>query len=175
MTSGKGGTATLEQFTRDLTKAAAEGKLDPVVGRGPEVERSIQVLARRRKNNPVLIGEPGVGKTSIAEGLAQRIVDGNIPKFLKDRRILQLDLGGLLAGTKYRGEFEERLQNIIKECVESKGKIILMIDEIHMIVGAGASEGSVDAGNMMKPQLASGELQVIGATTIDEYRKYIEK
>jgi len=172
-----GKTATLEQYSRDLTKMAKEGKLDPIVGRGPEIERTIQVLARRKKNNPVLIGDPGVGKTAIAEGLAQRISEGglDLPKFLKGKRIMSLDLAGLLAGTKYRGDFEERLQNVIKEVVESKREIILMIDELHMVVGAGSAEGSMDAGNMMKPMLANGELQLIGATTIEEYRKYIEK
>jgi len=176
---GSGKLATLEEFGRDLTKAAAEGSMDPLVGRGPEIERTIQILARRQKNNPVLIGEPGVGKTAIAEGLAQQIASGEVPELLQGKRIIQLDLALLLAGTRYRGEFEERLKNVIKEVVDSKRQIILMIDEIHTIVGAGgtgdASGGAIDAGNIMKPALSRGDLQVIGATTIEEYRKYIEK
>eukprot|EP00930_Biecheleria_cincta_P102776 TRINITY_DN945_c0_g4_i1.p1 TRINITY_DN945_c0_g4~~TRINITY_DN945_c0_g4_i1.p1 ORF type:complete len:1052 (-),score=297.98 TRINITY_DN945_c0_g4_i1:85-3240(-) len=174
--SGK--TATLEEFGNDLTKAAEEGKMDPLVGRASELERTIQILARRQKNNPVLIGEPGVGKTAIAEGLAQKIVAGDIPELLQGKRIVQLDLAMLLAGTRYRGEFEERLKNVIKEVLDSKKNIILMIDEIHTIVGAGGTGdggGAIDAGNIMKPALSRGELQVIGATTIEEYRKYIEK
>jgi len=170
--------ATLEEFGRDLTQAAAEGKMDPLVGRGPEIERTIQILARRQKNNPVLIGEPGVGKTAIAEGLAQKIVAGDVPELLQGKRIVQLDLALLLAGTRYRGEFEERLKNVIKEVLDSKRQIILMIDEIHTIVGAGGTGdggGAIDAGNIMKPALSRGELQVIGSTTIEEYRKYIEK
>ncbi|CAE8697288.1 unnamed protein product, partial [Polarella glacialis] len=158
--------------------AAEEGKMDPLVGRAAELERTIQILARRQKNNPVLIGEPGVGKTAIAEGLAQRIVSGDVPELLQGKRIVQLDLAMLLAGTRYRGEFEERLKNVIKEVMDSKRNIILMIDEIHTIVGAGGTGdggGAIDAGNIMKPALSRGELQVIGATTIEEYRKYIEK
>ncbi|CAE8631162.1 unnamed protein product [Polarella glacialis] len=175
---GSGKTATLEEFGTDLTKAAEEGKMDPLVGRAAELERTIQILARRQKNNPVLIGEPGVGKTAIAEGLAQRIVSGDVPELLQGKRIVQLDLAMLLAGTRYRGEFEERLKNVLKEVMDSKRNIILMIDEIHTIVGAGGTGdggGGGDAGNIMKPALSRGELQVIGATTIEEYRKYIEK
>mmetsp|Transcript_31554 Transcript_31554/g.75269 ORF Transcript_31554/g.75269 Transcript_31554/m.75269 type:complete len:1015 (-) Transcript_31554:73-3117(-) len=175
---GSGKTVTLEEFGNDLTKAAEEGKMDPLVGRQAELERTIQILARRQKNNPVLIGEPGVGKTAIAEGLAQKIVAGDIPELLQGKRIVQLDLAMLLAGTRYRGEFEERLKNVIKEVLDSKKQIILMIDEIHTIVGAGGTGdggGAIDAGNIMKPALSRGELQVIGATTIEEYRKYIEK
>jgi len=176
--SGKKENATLEEFGNDLTKAAAEGKMDPLVGRAAELERTIQILARRQKNNPVLIGEPGVGKTAIAEGLAQMIASGDVPELLQGKRIVQLDLAMLLAGTRYRGEFEERLKNVIKEVLDSKRNIILMIDEIHTIVGAGGtgdSGGAIDAGNIMKPALSRGDLQVIGATTIEEYRKYIEK
>jgi ATP-dependent Clp protease ATP-binding subunit ClpC len=167
----------LDEFGEDLTTKAEEGNLDPMVGREEELERTIQILARRQKNNPVLIGEPGVGKTAIAEGLAQRIADGNVAELLQGKRIVQLDLAGLLAGTKYRGEFEERLKNVIKEVLESEGKIILMIDEIHTLVGAGGSGGSgaMDASNILKPALSRGQLQVIGATTIEEYRKYVEK
>jgi len=175
---GSGKAATLEEFGNDLTKAAEEGKMDPLVGRAAELERTIQILARRQKNNPVLIGEPGVGKTAIAEGLAQMIVTGDVPELLQGKRIVQLDLAMLLAGTRYRGEFEERLKNVIKEVLDSKRNIILMIDEIHTIVGAGGTGdggGAIDAGNIMKPALSRGELQVIGATTIEEYRKYIEK
>jgi len=169
---------TLEEFGKDLTKAAASGEMDPMVGRESEIDRVIQILARRQKNNPVLIGEPGVGKTAIAEGLAQRIATGDVPDMLQGKRIIQLDLAMLLAGTKYRGEFEERLKNVIKEVIDSKRQIILMIDEIHTIVGAGGTGdggGAIDAGNIMKPALSRGDLQVIGATTIEEYRKYIEK
>jgi len=175
---GSGKAATLEEFGSDLTKAAAEGKMDPLVGRAAELERTIQILARRQKNNPVLIGEPGVGKTAIAEGLAQMIATGDVPELLQGKRIVQLDLAMLLAGTRYRGEFEERLKNVIKEVLDSKRQIILMIDEIHTIVGAGGTGdggGAIDAGNIMKPALSRGDLQVIGATTIEEYRKYIEK
>eukprot|EP00401_Gymnodinium_catenatum_P001974 CAMPEP_0117500220 /NCGR_PEP_ID=MMETSP0784-20121206/22664_1 /TAXON_ID=39447 /ORGANISM="" /LENGTH=1053 /DNA_ID=CAMNT_0005295423 /DNA_START=30 /DNA_END=3194 /DNA_ORIENTATION=+ len=175
---GDGKAATLEEFGRDLTKAAAEGSMDPLVGRAAELERTIQILARRQKNNPVLIGEPGVGKTAIAEGLAQMISTGDVPELLQGKRIVQLDLALLLAGTRYRGEFEERLKNVIKEVLDSKRNIILMIDEIHTIVGAGGTGdggGAMDAGNIMKPALSRGELQVIGSTTIEEYRKYIEK
>mmetsp|Transcript_16522 Transcript_16522/g.43508 ORF Transcript_16522/g.43508 Transcript_16522/m.43508 type:complete len:1097 (-) Transcript_16522:203-3493(-) len=176
--AGEGGkTSMLEEFGKDLTKAALDGELDPMVGRAKELERTIQILARRQKNNPVLIGEPGVGKTAIAEGLAQRIADGDIPELLRGKKIIQLDLAGLLAGTKYRGEFEERLKNIIKEVTESKRNIILMIDEIHTLVGAGGDGGggAMDAANILKPALSRGDLQIIGATTITEYRKYIEK
>ncbi len=167
-------TPNIDRFSRDLTALAREGKLDPVVGREKEIERVIQILARRRKNNPVLIGEPGVGKTSIVEGLAQRIADKQVPEPLLGKRVVALDLAALVAGTKYRGQFEERLKNILKE-LEKAPYIILFIDELHTLVGAGAAEGSIDASNMLKPALARGEIQVIGATTIDEYRKYIEK
>jgi ATP-dependent Clp protease ATP-binding subunit ClpB len=165
----------LEKFGRDLVKLAAEGKLDPVIGRDEEIRRVIQVLNRRTKNNPVLIGEPGVGKTAIAEGLAQRIVDGDIPEGLKDKRIIALDLGAMVAGAKYRGEFEERLKATLDEIKAAEGRVITFIDEMHTIVGAGAAEGSMDASNMLKPMLARGELHLIGATTLDEYRKYVEK
>lgn len=165
----------LERFGRDITQLAREGKLDPVIGRDEEIERVIQILSRRTKNNPVLIGEAGVGKTAIVEGLAQRIVKGDVPEPLKDKRIIQLDMGALLAGSKYRGEFEERLKGVLDEVKASQGNIILFIDELHTVVGAGAAEGAIDASNMMKPALARGELRCIGATTLDEYRKYIEK
>jgi ATP-dependent Clp protease ATP-binding subunit ClpB len=165
----------LERYGRDLTKLAAQGKVDPVIGRDEEIRRVIQVLSRRTKNNPVLIGEPGVGKTAIVEGLAQRIVRGDVPESLKDRRVVALDMGALIAGAKYRGEFEERLKAVLKEVQEAEGQIILFIDELHTVVGAGAAEGSMDAGNLLKPMLARGELHCIGATTLDEYRKYIEK
>ena len=167
-------TPNLDKFGKDLTKLAKEGKLDPVIGREKEIQRVIQILLRRRKNNPVLIGEPGVGKTAIAEGLAQRIVAGEVPEPLKNKRIVALDMASVVAGTKYRGQFEERLKNILKELEKNKD-IILFIDEIHTIVGAGSAEGSIDASNMLKPALARGDIQVIGATTLDEYRKYIEK
>ena len=165
----------LDKYTRDLTELALADKLDPVIGRDNELRRTIEILSRRTKNNPILIGEPGVGKTAIAEGLAVRIAKGDVPEYLRDKRLVSLDLGMLLAGTKYRGEFEERLKNIIKEIEKSEGKIILFIDEIHTIVGAGSAEGSVDAANMLKPALARGDLRAIGATTIKEYQKYIEK
>jgi ATP-dependent Clp protease ATP-binding subunit ClpB len=165
----------LERYGRDLTKLATQGKLDPVIGRDEEIRRVIQVLSRRTKNNPVLIGEPGVGKTAIVEGLALRIVRGDVPEGLKNRRIVALDMGALIAGAKYRGEFEERLKAVLKEVQDSAGEIILFIDELHTVVGAGKTEGSMDAGNLLKPMLARGELHCIGATTLDEYRKYIEK
>lgn len=165
----------LARFGRDLTEVAAAGKLDPVIGRDEEIRRVIQVLSRRTKNNPVLIGEPGVGKTAIAEGLAQRIAKNDVPEGLKNKRIFSLDMGALLAGAKYRGEFEERLKAVLKEIQESEGEIILFIDELHTVVGAGAAEGAIDAGNLLKPMLARGELHCIGATTLAEYRKYIEK
>ena len=165
----------LERYGRDLTELARKGKLDPVIGRDEEIRRVIQVLSRRTKNNPVLIGDPGVGKTAIVEGLAQRIVRGDVPEGLKDKRIVALDIGALVAGAKYRGEFEERLKAVLKEIAESEGQIVLFIDELHTVVGAGAAEGAIDASNMLKPMLARGELHTIGATTLDEYRKHIEK
>ncbi len=165
----------LEKYGRDLTADAREGKLDPVIGRDDEIRRTIQILSRRTKNNPVLIGEPGVGKTAIAEGLAQRIVRGDVPQSLQDRTLISLDMGALIAGAKYRGEFEERLKAVLKEVTDSSGQIVLFIDEIHTVVGAGASQGAMDAGNLLKPMLARGELRCIGATTLDEYRKHIEK
>ncbi|MCS7293224.1 MAG: ATP-dependent chaperone ClpB [Gloeomargarita sp. SKYBB_i_bin120] len=165
----------LEKYGRDMTRQAAEGKLDPVIGRDEEIRRMIQILSRRTKNNPVLIGEPGVGKTAIVEGLAQRIVRGDVPESLQNRRLISLDMGALIAGAKYRGEFEDRLKAVLKEVTSSDGQIILFIDEIHTVVGAGATEGAMDAGNLLKPMLARGELRCIGATTLDEYRKYIEK
>src|SRR5271163_4063932 len=165
----------LERFGTDLTQAAEQGKLDPVIGRDEEIRRVIQVLSRRTKNNPVLIGEPGVGKTAIVEGLTQRIVSGDVPEILSDKRVVSLDLGAMLAGAKFRGEFEERLKAVLKEGQTSEGQIILFIDELHTVVGAGKAEGSMDAGNLLKPMLARGELHCIGATTLDEYRKYIEK
>lgn len=165
----------LEKFGRDLTEMAKEGHLDPVIGRDEEIRRVIQVLSRRTKNNPVLIGEPGVGKTAIAEGLAQRILNGDVPESLKNRQLISLDIGGLIAGAKYRGEFEDRLRSVLREVTESDGQIVLFIDELHTVVGAGAGQGTMDAGNLLKPMLARGELRCIGATTLDEYRKNIEK
>ena len=172
--SERQGTPNLEKYSIDLNKLAREGGIDPVIGRTKEIERVIQILSRRTKNNPVLIGEPGVGKTAIAEGLAQKIIEGNVPEIIKDKRILTLDLPGLIAGAKYRGEFEERLKAVMNE-LKRAGDVILFIDEMHTIVGAGAAEGAIDASNILKPTLARGELQIVGATTIDEYRKYIEK
>ncbi|MFN7516515.1 MAG: ATP-dependent chaperone ClpB [Dolichospermum sp.] len=166
---------SLEKYGRDLTEAARKGQLDPVIGRDDEIRRTVQILSRRTKNNPVLIGEPGVGKTAIAEGLAQRIVAGDVPQSLKDRKLISLDMGALIAGAKFRGEFEERLKAVLKEVTESGGNIVLFIDEIHTVVGAGATQGAMDAGNLLKPMLARGELRCIGATTLDEYRKYLEK
>jgi len=167
-------TSLLSEFSRDLTQAAMENQLDPLVGRENEVERVIQILCRRTKNNPVLIGEPGVGKTAIVEGLAERIAEGDVPSFLSDKRILALDLSLIVAGTKYRGQFEERLKTIMKELMEAQNAIIF-IDELHTLVGAGSAEGSLDAANILKPALSRGEIQCIGATTLNEYRMYVEK
>ena len=166
--------AAIEKYAQNLTQMANQGKLDPVIGRDEEIRRVIQILSRRTKNNPVLIGDPGVGKTAIVEGLALRIIKGDVPEGLKNRQIVALDMGALVAGAKFRGEFEERLKAVLNEVVKS-GNIILFIDELHTVVGAGAAEGSIDAGNMLKPMLARGELHTIGATTLDEYRKYVEK
>src|SRR5574339_189010 len=166
---------TLEKYSRDLTQSAREGKLDPVIGRDNEILRLIQILSRRTKNNPVLIGEAGVGKTAIAEGLAQKIANNDVPEILSGKRVVQLDLGALIAGYRFRGEFEERLKAIMEEIQRAGGDIIMMIDELHTVVGAGAAQGAMDASNMLKPALARGELQCIGATTLDEYHKYIEK
>ena len=165
---------TLAEFTRDLTADARKGKLDPVIGRDEEIQRVIQILSRRTKNNPCLIGEPGVGKTAIAEGLARKIAAGDVPENLLDKKLLSLDLTGLVAGAKYRGEFEERIKQVMQEA-RKDGNIILFIDELHTIVGAGSAEGSVDTANILKPALSRGEIQIIGATTLNEYRKYIEK
>ena len=173
--SPEGKYEALEKYGRELTQLAREGKLDPVIGRDEEIRRTIQILSRRTKNNPVLIGEPGVGKTAIVEGLAQRIINRDVPESLRDRQVVALDMGALIAGAKFRGEFEERLKAVLKEVTESQGNIILFVDEIHTVVGAGAAQGSMDAGNLLKPMLARGELRCIGATTLDEYRKYIEK
>lgn len=170
----KASTSTLDQYSRDLTKLAQEGKLDPVIGREKEIQRVIQISSRRTKNNPCLVGEPGVGKTAIVEGLAIKIVEGNVPETIKDKRLLTLDLSGMVAGSKYRGEFEERIKKVINE-VRNAGNVLLFIDELHTIIGAGGAEGAIDASNILKPSLARGEVQIIGATTIDEYRKYIEK
>src|SRR4051795_8272585 len=166
---------TLEKYGRDLTQQARRGKIDPVIGRDAEIRRVMQVLSRRTKNNPVLIGEPGVGKTAIVEGLARRIISGDVPESLKKKRLIAMDISAMVAGAKFRGEFEDRLKAFLKEVTDSQGEIILFIDELHTIVGAGAAEGSVDASNMLKPMLARGELRTVGATTLDEYRKYIEK
>src|SRR5215208_1985024 len=165
----------LERFGRDLTEAAEHGKLDPVIGRDEEIRRVIQILSRRTKNNPVLIGEPGVGKTAIAEGLALRIVNGDVPESLRDKRLMALDMGALIAGAKFRGEFEERLKAVLSEIISAQGRIVVFIDEMHTLVGAGAAEGAVDAAQLLKPMLARGELRAVGATTLDEYRKHIEK
>lgn len=173
-TNSYNSTPTLNQFGNDLTKVATEGKLDPVIGRKKEIERIIQILSRRKKNNPCLIGEPGVGKTAIIEGLAEKIVEGNVPEMLKDKRVVTLDISGMVAGAKYRGDFEERIKKALKE-VKKAGDIIIFIDEIHVIVGAGAAEGAIDAANILKPLLSRGEIQIVGATTLNEYRKYIEK
>ena len=165
----------LKKYARDLTQDAREGKLDPVIGRDDEIRRTMQVLSRRTKNNPVLIGEPGVGKTAIAEGLAQRIIDGDVPESLRDKKLMALDMGALIAGAKYRGEFEERLKAVLSEVQAEAGQIILFIDEMHTLVGAGKSDGAMDASNLLKPALARGELHCVGATTLDEYRKHVEK
>ncbi|MGZ3401528.1 MAG: Clp protease N-terminal domain-containing protein, partial [Caulobacteraceae bacterium] len=173
--SAEEGYDALKRYARDLTQAARDDKLDPVIGRDEEIRRTIQVLSRRTKNNPVLIGEPGVGKTAIVEGLALRIVDGDVPESLKDKKLMALDMGALIAGAKYRGEFEERLKAVLNEVTAAEGSIILFIDEMHTLVGAGKSDGAMDASNLLKPALARGELHCVGATTLDEYRKHVEK
>src|SRR5699024_8628480 len=165
----------LEKYGVDLTQEAREGRLDPVIGRDSEISRVIQVLSRRTKNNPVLIGDPGVGKTAVVEGLARRIIEIDVPESLRGKRIIALDLGAMVAGAKYRGEFEERLKAVLEEIKEAEGEIVTFIDELHTLVGAGGGEGSMDAGNMLKPLLARGELRLVGATTLDEYREYVEK
>jgi ATP-dependent Clp protease ATP-binding subunit ClpB len=165
----------LSKYAKNLNALARENKLDPVIGRDEEIRRLLQILSRRTKNNPLLVGEPGTGKTAIAEGLAHRIIDGDVPENLKDKKIFALDMGALIAGAKYKGEFEERLKSVIKEVMQSDGDLVLFIDEIHTLVGAGAGEGAMDAANILKPALARGELRAIGATTLDEYQKYFEK